>query len=107
MYIYIFRERTLRRMEVGEERLKSTMMQKSKLIADRKAAAIGVAHRKFQMQRTMGMIRASGKWELMECLDDDGTISKKKRRAQLREMKRKKKEGGDEMGGGSPAGSPR
>ena len=69
----------------------------------------GVAHRKFRMQRTMGMIRSSGKWELMECLAEDGTIDKKKRRLQLREMKRKKKEGEEMNGGvaGSPAGSPR
>ena len=47
----------------------------------------GVALRKFRMQRTMGMIRSSGKWELMECLAEDGTIDKKKRRLQERKRK--------------------
>jgi len=35
------RERTLRKMEVSEKRLKSTMLQKEQLIKDRKNAAIG------------------------------------------------------------------
>ena len=60
-----------------------------------------MAHRKFQLQRTMAMIRTSGKWELMDCLKEDGTISKSKRRKQLREMKRKKKQGGSD-GDASP-----
>jgi hypothetical protein len=100
------RERALKRMENAEEKLAETMRRKQKLIDDRKKAAIEMAHRKFQMQRSMNMIRASGKWDLMDCLADDGTISKKQRRKQLREMKRRKREGGDDDAG-SNGGSPR
>ena len=63
------RERTLKRMERAEAKMKETMLRKQKLIDDRKAAAIGIAHRKFQLQRSMNMIRASGKWDLMDCLN--------------------------------------
>ena len=103
------RERTLKRMEHAEKRMKETMLQKQQLIDDRKNAAIGIAHRKYQLQRSMNMIRASGKWDLMECLNQDGTISKSKRKKQLREMKRKKRDGGgddDGDNGGSPRNNP-
>ena len=63
------RERTLKHMERAEAKMKETMLRKQKLIDDRKAAAIGIAHRKFQLQRSMNMIRASGKWDLMDCLN--------------------------------------
>ena len=60
-----------------------------------------MAHRKFKLQRTMAMIRTSGKWDLMDCLNEDGTISQNKRRKQLRDIKRKKKNGGND-GDASP-----
>ena len=43
----------------------------------------------------------SGKWDLMDCLNEDGTISQNKRRKQLRDIKRKKKNGGND-GDASP-----
>ena len=95
------RERDLAKLDAAEQRLKQTMRQKADLIKQRKEAAIGVAHRKFQMKQSMDLIRTSGKWELMECLAEDGTISKAKRRKQLRAKKRAKK-AEEALGDGSP-----
>ena len=38
------RERTLKRMEVAEERLQQTLAQKNKLISDRKTASVRIAY---------------------------------------------------------------
>ena len=95
------RERQLAKLDAAEQRLKKTMQQKQDLINQRKEAAIGVARRKFQLKQSMSLIRTSGKWELMECLDEDGTISKAKRRKQLR-AKRRAKKAEDALAGGSP-----
>ncbi len=96
------RERTLRTLDVAEKRLAKTFKQKQDLIDERKAAAIGVARRKWQMKKSMDLIRTSGKWDLIDCLNEDGSISKAKRQKQLRRQRRERAKGGGDDDAGSP-----
>ena len=85
------RERKLKKIADAEKHLKKTQEQKQALVNQRKEAAIGIARRKFELKKSMDLIRTTGRYEMMDCLTEHGTISKAKRRKQLRAQKKAKK----------------